>query len=230
MDRHELHGTTERAELRNRWKWFVGFGVVLVILGAIALWNVVDATLVTTIFIGWLLVLGGIVQIIGAFAASGSMGARVLMGLVGILYAIVGFNIVADPLQGAVALTIVIAIVLIVEGIIRLFAAFNEATPQRGLVAVLAVINILLGLWLWAGSDDWRGDRLLRRPPAVVCRHPLDRRRLRGPLGDPIRHPATRRLTERTAEGRTHRRTRPHLLARGVLRASAASPRAISRR
>ena len=79
------------------------------------------------------------------------MGARVLMGLVGILYAIVGFNIVADPLQGAVALTIVIAIVLIVEGIIRLFAAFNEATPQRGLVAVLAVINILLGLWLWSG-------------------------------------------------------------------------------
>jgi uncharacterized membrane protein HdeD (DUF308 family) len=139
------------AELRNRWKWFVGFGVVLVILGAIALWNVVDATLVTTIFIGWLLVLGGIVQIIGAFATSGSMGARVLMGVVGILYAIVGFNIVADPLQGAVALTIVIAIVLIVEGIIRLFAAFNEATPQRGLVAVLAVINILLGLWLWSG-------------------------------------------------------------------------------
>lgn len=139
------------AELRNRWKWFVGFGVVLVILGAIALWNVVDATLVTTIFIGWLLVLGGIVQIIGAFATSGSMGARVLMGLVGILYAIVGINIVADPLQGAVALTIVIAIVLIVEGIIRLFAAFNEATPQRGLVAVLAVINILLGLWLWSG-------------------------------------------------------------------------------
>ena len=139
------------AELRNRWKWFVGFGVVLVILGAIALWNVVDATLVTTIFIGWLLVLGGIVQIIGAFATSGSMGVRVLMGLVGILYAIVGFNIVADPLRGAVALTIVIAIVLIVEGIIRLFAAFNEATPQRGLVAVLAVINILLGLWLWSG-------------------------------------------------------------------------------
>ena len=139
------------AELRSRWKWFVGFGVVLVILGAIALWNVVDATLVTTIFIGWLLVLGGIVQIIGAFATSGSMGARVLMGLVGILYAIVGINIVADPLQGAVALTIVIAIVLIVEGIIRLFAAFNEATPQRGLVAVLAVINILLGLWLWSG-------------------------------------------------------------------------------
>ena len=139
------------AELRSRWKWFVGFGVVLVILGAIALWNVVDATLVTTIFIGWLLVLGGIVQIIGAFATSGSMGARVLMGVVGILYAIVGLNIVADPLQGAVALTIVIAIVLIVEGIIRLFAAFSEATPQRGLVAVLAVVNILLGLWLWSG-------------------------------------------------------------------------------
>ena len=137
------------AELRSRWKWFVGFGVVLVILGAIALWNVVDATLVTTIFIGWLLVLGGIVQIIGAFATSGSMGARVLMGVVGILYAIVGLNIVADPLQGAVALTIVIAIVLIVEGIDpavrRVQRGDTAARPGRGA----------------------RGDQHLARPVAV---------------------------------------------------------------
>lgn len=139
------------AELRSRWKWVVVFGVILVILGAIALWNVVDATLVTTIFIGWLLVLGGIAQIIGAFAASGSMGVRVLLVLVGILYVIVGFNIIADPLRGTVALTIVIAIVLIAEGIIRLIAAFTEEIPQRGLVIVIAVINILLGLWLWSG-------------------------------------------------------------------------------
>ena len=138
-------------QIRGRWKWFVGFGVILAILGLIALWNVVDATLVTTIFVGWLLLLGGIAQVIGAFATSGSVGGRALMGVLGVLYVVVGFNIIADPLAGAIALTIVIAAVLIVEGIFRLFNAFSETTPHRGLVALVGVVNILLGLWLWSG-------------------------------------------------------------------------------
>src|SRR6185503_20881823 len=60
--------------LAGRWKWFVGFGVVLVVLGLIALMNAVDATLITTIFVGWLLLLGGIAQIVAAFASPGTTG------------------------------------------------------------------------------------------------------------------------------------------------------------
>jgi uncharacterized membrane protein HdeD (DUF308 family) len=135
--------------LAGRWKWFVGFGVVLVILGLIALMNAVDATLITTIFVGWLLLLGGIAQIVAAFASPGTMGSRVLMGVLGVLYLVVGWDIIANPLQGVVTLTIVISIVLIVEGIIRLFRAFSGDTPHRGIEGVIGVIDILLGLWLW---------------------------------------------------------------------------------
>jgi uncharacterized membrane protein HdeD (DUF308 family) len=135
--------------LAGRWKWFVGFGVVLVVLGLIALMNAVDATLITTIFVGWLLLLGGIAQIVGAFASPGTTGSRVLLGLLGVLYVIVGWNIIANPLQGVVTLTVVIAIVLIVEGLIRLFRAFQGDTPHRGIEGIIGVIDILLGLWLW---------------------------------------------------------------------------------
>ena len=135
--------------LAGRWKWFVGFGVVLVVLGLIALMNAVDATLITTIFVGWLLLLGGIAQIVAAFASPGTTGSRVLMGVLGVLYVIVGWDIIADPLQGVVTLTIVISIVLIVEGIIRLFRAFQGDTPHRGIEGVIGVIDILLGFWLW---------------------------------------------------------------------------------
>jgi uncharacterized membrane protein HdeD (DUF308 family) len=135
----------------GRWKWFVGFGVVLVILGILALMNAVDATLITTIFVGWLLLLGGIAQIVAAFASPGSTGGRVLLGLLGVLYVIVGWDIIGDPLQGVVTLTIVIAIVLIVEGIIRLFRSFSGDTPHRGLEAVIGIVDILLGAWLWSG-------------------------------------------------------------------------------
>ena len=56
-------GTPSAAEIGGRWKWYVVFGVVLVALGVVALGNVVDATLVTTIFVGWMLVFGGITQV-----------------------------------------------------------------------------------------------------------------------------------------------------------------------
>lgn len=137
--------------LAGRWKWFVGLGVVLVVLGIIALLNVVDATLVTTILVGWLLLFGGIAQVVAAFATEGSTGSRILLGLLGVLYAVVGWNFIGDPLQGAVALTIVVAIVLIVEGIIRVFTAISGGTTHRGLVAFIGIINILLGVWLWSG-------------------------------------------------------------------------------
>ena len=135
----------------RRWKWLVGFGIVLVILGLIALWNLVDATLVTTLFIGWLLVLGGLAQIVAAFATSGSTGGRIVVGVLGALYALVGLNIIADPLRGAVTVAIVIAVGLIVEGIIRLVTAVSGPPGNRGLVAVVAILDILLGLWLWSG-------------------------------------------------------------------------------
>jgi uncharacterized membrane protein HdeD (DUF308 family) len=137
--------------LAGRWKWFVGIGVVLVVLGIVALMNVVDATLVTTIFVGWLLLLGGIAQIVAAFATSGTTGSRVLMGILGVLYAVVGWDIIGQPLEGVVTLTIVVSIVLIVEGIIRLFTAISGGTTHRGLVGFIGVIDVLLGLWLWSG-------------------------------------------------------------------------------
>ena len=79
------------------WGWYVALGIALVIVGLIALWNVVDATLVTTVVVGWLLVIGGFVEIFGAFTRRASLGSRVLHILLG-LYLLVGFDLVFDLL------------------------------------------------------------------------------------------------------------------------------------
>jgi uncharacterized membrane protein HdeD (DUF308 family) len=134
--------------LRSRWKWFVGFGVALLIFGVIALWNVVDATLVTTVIVGFMVLFGGIAQLIAAFASGGSMGWRILGAIVGILLIIVGVDLISDPMRGAVAITVVISIVLVVDGIIRLISAFSSENRHRLLSGVVGVINILLGFWL----------------------------------------------------------------------------------
>ena len=43
---------------RTQWKWFMAFGVVLAVLGLVALFNAVDAALITTVFVGFVLLIG----------------------------------------------------------------------------------------------------------------------------------------------------------------------------
>ena len=136
--------------------WFIALGVVLAILGLIALYNAVDATLVTTIIVGWLLVIAGIANIIGAFTTNVGLGWRLVQALLGILYVVVGFNIIADPLAGAITLTVVIGALLIADGIFRIVAVFMDRPANTVWMVVLAIINILLGMWIWTGIP-WSG-------------------------------------------------------------------------
>jgi LPXTG-motif cell wall-anchored protein len=129
--------------------WFIALGVVLVILGLVALWNVVDASLITTIIIGWLLVIAGVATFIGAFTTNVGLGWRILQIVLGILYVIVGFDLVADPLSGAIAVTVVIGALLIADGIFRLVAFFMDRPRTSVWMVLLAIINIVFGLWVW---------------------------------------------------------------------------------
>jgi uncharacterized membrane protein HdeD (DUF308 family) len=133
------------------WGWYVAFGVALVVLGLIALWNAVDATLVTTVLVGFALAVGGAVEIAAAFMRGASLGRRILHVILGLLYLVVGFDLIVDPLRGTITLTLAVAILLIVDGAIRLWAAISQSMPQRWLVALFGVINIVFGFWLWTG-------------------------------------------------------------------------------
>jgi uncharacterized membrane protein HdeD (DUF308 family) len=137
--------------LRGRWKWFVGVGILLVIVGLIALANVVDATLITTVIVGIALVFGGAMQLVGAWAAEGSTGRRVLMAVLGVLYIIVGIEVIADPLAGAIALTIFVALFLIFDGILRIFSTLVPETENKVLTILFGIAMIILGAWLWSG-------------------------------------------------------------------------------
>lgn len=129
--------------------WFIALGVGLVALGLIALFNVIDASLITTIIIGWLLIIAGIANVIGAFMTNVGVGWRLVQALLGILYVVVGFNLIADPLEGAIAVTIVIGAMLIADGIFRIVAVFMDRPGNTVWMVVLAIINILFGVWVW---------------------------------------------------------------------------------
>ena len=141
---------------RSNWGWFVVLGILQILLGVFCWFDVVATTLVGTIFIGAALVVGGVLQIIHAFLDRG-WGGFLLHVLSGVLYAIGGFLIMAEPIQGSVVITIILAAVLIVAGVSRIVLAVSHwHLGGSGLLLLGGLISIGVGIALYA-TLPWSG-------------------------------------------------------------------------
>jgi uncharacterized membrane protein HdeD (DUF308 family) len=137
--RHELD------HLRDNWLWFLALGIGWIVLGAISLSCAPFATFVTVAMFGVIMLIGGIGQIVGAFWA-GKWSGFLLQVLIGILYSVVGFVVMDTPEKSAIALTLIMAIFLIVGGIVRIVVALFERFPGWGWVLLNGAVALLLGL------------------------------------------------------------------------------------
>jgi uncharacterized membrane protein HdeD (DUF308 family) len=136
-------------EVRKHSTGFLVIGIALVIIGMIAIGSAVAMTIVSVMFLGWLLILGGLFEVVHGFTHRPWSGFFInLLG--GVLYAVAGVVMVANPALAAVTLTLVIAIVLIVAGVFRLFIAFSTPLHHRGWLILNGGISILLGAMIWS--------------------------------------------------------------------------------
>jgi uncharacterized membrane protein HdeD (DUF308 family) len=138
--------------------WFIALGTILILIGVVAIVSPMLATFSTAIFIGWILIIGGIAQIIHAFWAKGWDGFFWEI-FIGLLQLLAGIILLTYPVASVIALTIFLAITFIVEGIMRAVMAFS-LNPQSGWVWVLisGVVSIIVGIMLWIelpGSSLW---------------------------------------------------------------------------
>lgn len=138
-------------QFRKKWCWFLGIGVLLVVLGATALGSVLTTTtvtMVTMVFIGWLMIAAGIAQTVHAFGTK-DWGGFFIDLLGGVLYAVSGFLIVNHPAMAAESLTLFIALFLIFSGIFRICLAIAVRFPHWGWMLLHGVVGLLLGLSIW---------------------------------------------------------------------------------
>jgi len=136
-------------EVRKHSTWFLVIGIALVILGMIAIGYAVEMTIVSVLFLGWLLIIGGIFEVIHGFSRRQWSGFFINL-LAGVLYAVAGVVMIANPALAAVSLTLLIAIILIVAGVFRLIVAFSTPLHHRGWLILNGVISILLGVMIWS--------------------------------------------------------------------------------
>src|SRR5258708_37860481 len=125
-------------------------GLVMILAGILVLGDIMLVTIISTMFIGWVSIFAGAFEIFHAFWTKG-WGGFVWQVLLGILYIAFGIILVSQPLTGALLLTYVLGLALLVSGVVRMLIGIGRwqqgggITLASGLVGVLAGVIILTG-------------------------------------------------------------------------------------
>jgi uncharacterized membrane protein HdeD (DUF308 family) len=141
--------------VRPRWGWLLSLGILMVILGTIALFIMPAATIGTALVLGWLLVISGIVEMVHAFRVRrwGGLFLHLIGGVLGIL---VGLLVVTHPVAGALAWTLLFASFFTVIGLFRIITAATLKFPNWGWAFFDGIVTLGLGILLWA-QWPWSG-------------------------------------------------------------------------
>jgi uncharacterized membrane protein HdeD (DUF308 family) len=147
--------------IHTHWVLFLIEGIVLVILGALAILVPVVATITFTILIGWLFLISGGVGLVTTLW----MHTRVpgfwwslLSALIGIA---AGILLLLWPFTGALSLTLVLGAFFIVEGVASIMYAIehrNQISGRWGWMLVSGIIDLIIaGIIIagWPGTAAW---------------------------------------------------------------------------
>jgi uncharacterized membrane protein HdeD (DUF308 family) len=149
--RHELH------EIREHWWAFLALGIALVLIGSLCIIYPFASSVGAVVALGFLLLAGGIAQIVSSFWA-GKWTGMLMHLLVGVLYVVVGFMIIDAPAENLLLLTKLLAIFLIVVGVLDIVSALLQRFHGWGWVLLNGAVTLLLGLLInrqWPSSALW---------------------------------------------------------------------------
>jgi uncharacterized membrane protein HdeD (DUF308 family) len=139
--------------LRAHWKFFLIEGIVLVILGAIAVCVPPVATVTVEILIGWLILLSGVLGLVMTFQTRGSpgFGWSLLSAAVGIAAGVV---LLLWPLSGVLTLTVILTAFLTVEGVVSIMYALahrRESSSRWQMMLLSGIVDLILAGLILAG-------------------------------------------------------------------------------
>ncbi|HEY2119548.1 MAG TPA: DUF308 domain-containing protein [Candidatus Acidoferrum sp.] len=138
--------------------WYIGFAVLFIILGIIAIAEPMVAAIAVALLVGWLLIFGGVAHLVSAFGGGG-VGRVFWQVLIGVVYLIGGFYFLTHPLVGVGTLTLVLAGIILAEGVLEIIAFFKTRTSGGSVwLLINGLITLLLGglIWFhWPSSSVW---------------------------------------------------------------------------
>jgi uncharacterized membrane protein HdeD (DUF308 family) len=138
--------------IHDQWAFYLTEGVILLVLGLLAILIPPAATISVTIVIGAVFFAGGVAGLISTFTGRRAPGFwwSLISAALGI---VVGLMLLVRPIAGAVSLTLVLIVFFIAEGVFSILfgVAQRRHVSTWGWMVASGVVDLVLGGILLAG-------------------------------------------------------------------------------
>jgi len=138
--------------LQQHWRGFLIQGIVMMVLGFIAILLPQLSTIAVELFIGWLILAGGVFRALTLLRSRSAPGF--LWSLISALLAIVlGVVLIARPIEGVLTLTMVLIALFVVEGVVAILLALQLRDHLRtwGWTLFSGLVDLFLAYMIWNG-------------------------------------------------------------------------------
>jgi uncharacterized membrane protein HdeD (DUF308 family) len=145
-------------DVKKRSAWSIAMGVLTAVLGVFLILYPFATAMITTVLLGWILVLVGVAQFVFALHTQ-TVGNFFLKILLGILYVVAGIALAFLPIESVIVLTGVLGTLLLVQaGLLTVTAFQMKPLDGWGWYLADAIASLLLGVLIfvkWPNSSLW---------------------------------------------------------------------------
>jgi uncharacterized membrane protein HdeD (DUF308 family) len=146
------------AYMQTHWRLFLFEGIFFILLGFCAFIVPRFFSVFIAIFLGWIIVIGGVTQVSRVLFLPKIPGVGLWLTL-GILQLVVGILLIADPIAGVLTLTLMLALFFAVEGVIKIYMAWMmRPLPHWGYVLLSGITAVVLAFAIiafWSDIPQW---------------------------------------------------------------------------
>jgi len=144
--------------------WSVVLGVLFVLFGILAIAEPFMAAVALNTFVAWVLIFVGILHIVAGFQGHGGTNLAWKL-LIGAAYIFFGGYLLLHPVIGVASLTLLLAILFLVEGVLDLILWWKMRSLQGSFWILLdGIVTLILGGMIyvhWPSSSVWALGTLL---------------------------------------------------------------------
>jgi uncharacterized membrane protein HdeD (DUF308 family) len=142
--------------IHQHWGLFLAEGIILVLLGVIAIIVPPIATIAVTLIVGWVFLFSGAAGLFTTFYIGRAPGFwwSLISALIGIA---AGLILIARPVTGSLSLTLVLIAFFVVEGIVTIMYSIEhrtQLTGRWGWMLVSGIVDLILALIIFAGLPE----------------------------------------------------------------------------
>jgi uncharacterized membrane protein HdeD (DUF308 family) len=142
-------------QIRQATTWPIILGLLMIVLGIVAIGLPLLTSLTVALWLGWLLIGNAVIKVIYAIQTRKAGGIWLKL-LLAALYLGAGIVLVINPLEGVITLTLLLGSFLIGEGLVELLLAIQlRSLANWGWLLFNAILTLLLGAFIWA---EWPLD------------------------------------------------------------------------